>query len=82
MNQLLAFSTNRNELFLRSQSLVNSSTRAFSLGVNGDALSIVNCAVRPREQVISNVKKPLVDLSVDCVKWEPFPKLIRLLRLH
>ena len=82
MNQLLAFFTDRNELFLQFQSLDNFSTSVFSRSVNGDALSIVNCAIRLRERAISNVKKPLVDLSADCVKWEPFPKLIRLLRFH
>jgi cold-inducible RNA-binding protein len=50
------------------------STGAFSPGVNGDAPSIVGCAVGLREQAIKNITKPLIDLSVDCVRWEPFSK--------
>jgi hypothetical protein len=81
VNQLLAFLTDRNELFHQFQSPLNSSTGAFSPGGNGAAPSIVTCAVGLRERAISNVMKPLIDLSADCVQREPFPKSGRLLRL-
>ena len=80
MNQLLAFLTDRNELFHQFQSPLNFSTGAFSPGGNGAALSIVICAVGLREQAISNVMKPLIDLSAECGQREPFSKSSHLLR--